>query len=94
MSERIEALMRIVVGIVSGIILGIWKALIQILGIAHWIIVLITGERNKGIADFSETWNSQVYVFLRYMTFVTNERPFPFNPLEKNMTKFEKKVKK
>jgi len=88
-SERKEAWMRIVVGIVSGIILGLWKALIQILGLVHWIIAIITGKRNKGIAEFSEIWNTQIYVFLRYMTFVTNDRPFPFTNLEKNFSKFK-----
>jgi hypothetical protein len=82
--------MRIVVGIVSGIILGFWKVLIQILGIMHWIIVIITKKRNKDIAEFSEIWNTQIYIFLRYMTFVTNERPFPFESLTKNMGKFKK----
>ena len=90
MSERTEALMRIVVGIVSGIIFGLWKALIQILGIVHWIIAIITGKRNKDLAEFSEIWNTQIYIFLRYMTFVTNERPFPFESLTKNMSKFKK----
>lgn len=87
--ERLEALMRIVVGIVSGIILGLWKVLIQFLGIVHWIIVIITGKRNRDIAQFSEIWNTQIYVFLRYMTFVTNERPFPFENLEKRMSKYQ-----
>ena len=41
MSERIEALMRILVGIVSGVILGLWKALIQFLGVVHWFIAII-----------------------------------------------------
>ena len=90
MSERIEALMRIVVGIVSGIILGLWKALVQVLAVVNWIVVIITGERNKGMADFCEIWNTQVYIFLRYMTFVTNERPFPFENLDKNMSKFKR----
>ena len=89
-TERKEAWMRIIVGIISGIILGLWKALIQILGIVHWFIVIFTGKRNKDLADFSEIWNTQVYIFLRYMTFVTNERPFPFESLEKNMSKFKK----
>ena len=89
-SERIEALMRIVVGIISGIILSLWKSLIQILGVIHWIIVIISGKRQRGIAKFSEIWNSQIYVFLRYMTFVSNKRPFPFNELEPNMSKFGK----
>jgi|TARA_B100002003_G_C13702104_1_gene352978 hypothetical protein len=88
MSERVEALMRIVVGIISGIILGLWKTLIQVVGIIHWIIVIVGGKRQRGIAEFSEIWNSQMYVFLRYMTFVSNKRPFPFNVLEPSMSKF------
>ena len=53
MTERVEALMRIVVAIISGIILGIWKMLVQILAIVHWFIVIITAKRNKEIAEFS-----------------------------------------
>ncbi len=90
MGERKEAWMRIVVGIISGIILGLWKALIQILGVVHWFIVVFSGKRQKGIAEFSEIWNSQMYVFLRYMTFVSNKRPFPFDALKPNISKFGK----
>jgi len=82
--------MRILVGIVSGIILGLWKGLIQLLGIVHWFIIIFTGRRNRDLAEFSEIWNTQIYIFLRYMTFVTNERPFPFNSLTKNFSKFKK----
>lgn len=91
MTERTEALMRIIVLIVSGIVLGFWRGLIQVLVVIHWFIIIITGKRNKGLAEFSEIWNTQTYVFIRYMDFVTNERPFPFEPLSKNMTKFVKK---
>jgi hypothetical protein len=90
MGERTESWMRILVGIVSGIILGLWKGLIQLLGIVHWFIVIFTGRRNRDLAEFSEIWNTQIYIFLRYMTFVTNERPFPFNSLIKNFSKFKK----
>ena len=90
MTERTEALMRILVAIVSGIILSIWKILIQILAVIHWIITIVIGKRNKDLADFSEIWNTQVYIFLRYITFVSNKRPFPFKPLKKNMSKFKK----
>lgn len=89
-SERKEAWMRIVVGIISGIILSVWKTLIQILGVIHWFVVIVSGKRKKGIAKFSEIWNSQIYVFLKYMTFVSNKRPFPFSELEHNISKFGK----
>lgn len=90
MTERKEALMRIVVGIISGIVLGVWKFLIQIFAIINFIITLFTNKRNKELANFSEIWNTQMYDYLKYMTFVNNDRPFPFKELKKSITKFEK----
>jgi len=91
MGERIEALMRIIVGIVSGIILAVWKMLIQLFGVINFLWTLISGKRIKELGELCEIWNTQMYVFLRYMTFVTNERPMPFRKLTKNMTKFSKR---
>jgi hypothetical protein len=88
-TERKEAWFRIVVLIVSGIILGIWKALIIILGIINWLIVVFSGKRNRELANFSEYWNTEMYKFLRYLTFVSNVRPFPFTEMEK-ISKFER----
>lgn len=87
--ERKEALMRIVVSIVSGILLSVWLALVKLLFIVNFFIVLISTKRNKGIAEFCEIWNTQTYVFLRYITFVSNKRPFPFKPLEKSLSEFD-----
>ncbi|MAG15956.1 hypothetical protein CMO88_02750 [Candidatus Woesearchaeota archaeon] len=83
MSERTEALMRIVVIIVSGIILSLWKGLIQILVLVHFVMILVTGKRSKELAEFSHIWNCQIYTFLKYATFATNKRPFPFTELAK-----------
>ncbi len=89
-NESSEALMRIVVGIVSGIILSIWKMLVTVLAIINLLIAFFTNNRSKEIADFCEIWNTQTYIFLKYMTFVTNERPFPFEKMTKNISKFER----
>jgi len=89
MGERGEALMRIIVLIVSGIILSIWKILIQIITVVNFVWTLITGKRIRDLAEFSEMWNTQIYVFLRYMTFVTNERPMPFKKMTKSFSKFK-----
>tara|TARA_Y100000310_G_scaffold111916_1_gene110345 strand:- start:29328 stop:29609 length:282 start_codon:yes stop_codon:yes gene_type:complete len=87
-SERGEAWFRIIVAIISGIILSVWKILIQILAILNWLITVFTGKRNKEMADLCEYWNTEVYKYLRYLTFVTNERPFPFSNVER-MSKFK-----
>jgi len=89
MSERKEAWFRIIVLIISGIILGIWKILVVILAIINWLVVVFSGKRSKGMAEFCEYWNSESYKFFRYLTFVNNKRPFPFSDLER-ISKFEK----
>ena len=94
MSERKEALMRIVVGIVSGIILGLWKLFVELISIFHWIYVLFSNKRSSGIADFCNVWATQAYRFLRYMTFATNSRPFPFSDLGKALNPVEMKIRK
>ena len=93
MSERTELLMRIIVSIVSGIILSVWKILVQIVAIVHFFVVLFSGKRNKDLAEFVNYWNTQVYLYLRYVTFTTNEKPFPFrgDGLGKNKDKVDLK---
>ena len=81
MSERTEALMRIVVGIISGIILGLWKIVAEIVSIIHWFYVMFAGKRSRDLAEFCNAWNTQVYRYIRYMTFSTNARPFPFSEI-------------
>jgi hypothetical protein len=88
LSEKKEAWFRIIILIISGIILGIWKTLVLILSIINWFIVVFSGKRNKELANFCEYWNTETYKFIRYLTFVSNKRPFPFSTMER-MSKFE-----
>ena len=91
MGERTEALLRIVIGPISGIILGLWKVIVQVVTVIHWFYAIITGKRNKGLAQFCNMWVTYAYNFIRYMTFTTNKRPFPFNEFGKNIEKVEMK---
>ena len=88
--EQKEALMRIVVLIVSGIILGVWQYFISILMIVNFVYTLFAKKRMKELAEMSEIWNTQYYTFNKYMIFESNVRPFPFTSLHKSMSKFEK----
>jgi len=87
-SERKEAWFRIIVAIISGIILAVWKVLIVMFTVLNWIIVVFSGKRNKSLAELSEYWNTETYKYIRYLTFVSNKRPFPFSDAER-MSKFE-----
>jgi hypothetical protein len=86
--ERKEAWIRILVAIVSGIILVVWGRLISILALVNWLITVFSGKRNKELAGFCEYWNTESYKFSRYLTFVSNKRPFPFTSLER-ISKFQ-----
>ena len=88
--ESTEALMRIPVGLISGLVLGIWKILVIFLVVFNFFVALFSGSRHRGMAEFCEIWNTQTYILLRYVTFVSNKRPFPFREIGKNISKFEK----
>jgi hypothetical protein len=88
-SERKEGWMRILVAIISGIILSVWGYIIFIIAVINWIIVVVSGKRNKSLAEFCEPWNTEYYKYYRYLTFVSNKRPFPFSNVER-LSKYEK----
>jgi hypothetical protein len=87
--NRKDAWMRIPIGIVSGVIIYVWAYLIGIFFIVNFIYKIITGKRVKELSNMSEVWNTQNYHFMRYMTFCTNEKPFPFEELKKDISKVE-----
>jgi len=88
-NERKEALMRIFVFFVSGIILLAWRYFIYVLVLVNLIYTIFSGKRLKDLAELGEFWNTQWYIFQRYIIFVSNRRPFPFGKLEKRMSKYE-----
>lgn len=88
-SERKELLWRILVLIVSGVVLEVWGYLVFVLALVNWIIILFSGKRNRDLANFCEYWNTELYRYVKYLTCITNERPFPFSDL-KRIGKFER----
>jgi hypothetical protein len=82
-NERREAWIRIPVCIVSGFILEIWGFFVSIFAIVQFIMVLVEGKKNKEFLNLCKTYVAQLYVFVKYITFISNERPFPFADLKK-----------
>jgi hypothetical protein len=82
-NERQEAWMRILVFIVSGIILEVWGFFILVFALVQFILIIVDGKKNKEILEMCKTYVEQVYVFAKYITFISNERPFPFSELVK-----------
>lgn len=91
--EKKEALIRIPIGIISYIIAKLWGILAIFLILINLIYTLFAGKRNKDISNFVNVYITYIYRMLRYMSFSTNERPFPFNPLGKNIENVDMKHK-
>ena len=78
MDERKEGLLRILIAIVSGMIFYFWGWLIFILTIINLIYVFISKMKIKEFEIFCEEFSKELNMFIRYITFISNERPFPF----------------
>lgn len=84
-SERKEAWMRIPIAIVSGFILYVWGFFIFIFAIVQLVLILIEGKKNKDLLKMSNTYLVQLYIFVKYITFISNERPFPFGDIKEKI---------
>ena len=85
--ETKEVWMRIPIFIVSGIILEVWGFFILCFVIAQFILILVEKKRNKELLRMCNTYLIQLYCFVKYIAFLSEERPFPFRDLKKEIEK-------
>lgn len=91
MSERTEAIMRIIVGLITGLILEVWGFITMAVVLLHWFYALFTNKRSKYLAEFANKWVTVTYQWARYVSFTTNKRPFPFSDFGKDIEKVDMK---
>ncbi len=75
MGERVEALLRIPLAIVYGLILRVLAIVVGIVAIVQFFYTLILGERHRGLARFANAYSSFHFHVNRYLLFATNEKP-------------------
>jgi hypothetical protein len=78
-----ELWMRIPVFILSGIILHVWGFFVLIFSLAQLVLLLIDGKKEKEFTHISSMFSNQIYTFFKYITFLSDERPFPFSKMKK-----------
>jgi len=66
--------------LIYGVIFYFLFALIWLVVIFQFIMKLITTELNEQLLNFSDSLNQYVSQILLYITFKSEERPFPFSP--------------
>lgn len=85
--EKKEVWMRIPIFIVSGFILHVWGFFIAIFALVQFILILVEKKKNKEILRMCGVYLVQIYIFVKYVTFLSDKRPFPFGELEKEIEK-------
>ena len=78
-----ELWMRIPVFILSGIILHVWGFFVLIFSLAQLVLLLVEGKKEKEFTHISSMFSNQIYTFFKYITFLSDERPFPFSKIKK-----------
>jgi hypothetical protein len=78
MGERIEAILRIPLAFLYGVIAGIWGFVAGVATVIHWFYTIVAGKRHKGIAGFTNRYITYLYTVYRYLWLTTNERAWPF----------------
>ena len=66
--------------LIYGVIFYFLFSLIWLVVIFQFLMKLITTELNEQLLDFSDSLTKYVSQILLYITFKSEERPFPFSP--------------
>ena len=70
--------LRFVFMVLFAIILGVVGYVMTALVVLQFIWGLITGEGNDKLRDFGSSLSQYIYQTLRFLTYNTEDKPFPF----------------
>ncbi|MDZ7753119.1 MAG: DUF4389 domain-containing protein [Gammaproteobacteria bacterium] len=62
------------------VIYNVVEALVLLVAVFQFGHTLITGDTNRHLLDFGRHLSGYVFEIMRYLTYVTDRRPYPFNP--------------
>ncbi len=76
--KRISTWKRIFFILVFGAIMGIVRILLWLIVLLQVIYSLFTGKVNRNVLDFGSKLSAYTYHMWLFLTFNTEQRPFPF----------------
>ena len=76
--KRRDTLVRGLLIILFAIIYSIAEVVIAAVVVLQFGFVLVTGEKNDKLLEFGAQVSIFIYQILRYVSFNSDERPFPF----------------
>lgn len=70
--------------IALGIFFAISRSILLALAIVQFLWVVFTREKNAAISDFGTSMSAWIAEVVKFQTFATEERPFPWAPWPRN----------
>jgi hypothetical protein len=61
------------------ILYSVSRVVVSVVVLLQFFWVLLSGETNKPLEKFGQSLATYTYQIIRYLTFNTEERPFPFD---------------
>jgi Domain of unknown function (DUF4389) len=83
MKSKRNIWMRIPVFILSGMILYVGGFFVLIFSLVQLVLMLTEKKKEKEILNISSMFSNQVYCFFKYISFISEEKPFPFGEIKK-----------
>jgi Domain of unknown function (DUF4389) len=71
--------LRLLFMIVMAVLYAVARIVITVVAIVQFLYVLFTGETNPRLKELGSSLATYDYQIVRYLTFNTEERPFPFD---------------
>jgi hypothetical protein len=77
--KRRSTWLRLLFMIVLWVLYQVAEFVVGVVIIVQFLWVLFTGKKNVGLVEFGASLSTYVYQILAYLTFTTEQRPFPFD---------------
>jgi hypothetical protein len=71
--------LRLVFMIIMVVLYGVSRVVVGAVVVLQFLWVLFTGSINKKLEQLGQSLATYTYQIIRYLTFNTDERPFPFD---------------
>ena len=71
--------LRLFFMIVVAALYGVSRFVVGMVVVLQFFWVLFTGNTNPSLENFAQSLATYTYQIIRYLTFVSDERPFPFD---------------
>ncbi len=76
--KDVEIWMRLIYMLMFGLFFYVAEIVLFILVALQFLLTLFTGRANARLLDFGRQLSDYVYQIVRYLTYVSNSKPFPF----------------